>query len=155
MLFFKKKLNESTASDILASFATWMHEELRNYNGSPDTSMLKNISTTHPSVFNDLTIGKNTVEHYFIMSNTSDQRVATRLAIFVSKLNLIFGSDMINQFKERCIESMLVDYHIDKNNLESYLKLSDLFWTYPVLLMMGTLELREIVVQKSPDTVSD
>lgn len=145
MFSFRPKLTDNIATSILTAFANWMHTEYTVYKGDNDTCMIRNIATTHPSVFNDLSIGTKMVERYFIMSNSSDQRVATRLAIFISKLNVIFGSDIIDQFKARCIESMLKDLLIDKSHLESYLKLSALFWTYPILVMIGTLELEELV----------
>lgn len=145
MLWFKPKLDATTSADIIVEFAKWMHDEFAMYEGNSDGCMLKNIATTHPSVFNEINIGNTLVERYFVMSNTADQRVATRLCIFVSKLNIIFGKDIIDQFKERCITSMIEDLHINVDNLTAYFKLSNLFWTYPILIMMGTLDMKELI----------
>lgn len=151
MFLFKNKLDDNTSAHILAAFAKWMQDEYLLYKGDDERCLLRNIATTHPSVFNDEKLGKGYIDRYFVMSNTADQRTVTRLAIFVSKLNLIFGDDIVSQFKSRCITSMIQDLHINKDLLATYFNLADLFWVYPVLLIIGNLELREPMVEQNEE----
>lgn len=145
---FKKKetslLTSQVSASILAEFMHWYGKEIDMYEGAPDRCMLFNIATLHPHILKNPEIGLEHVKRYFVMSTEKDQRFTTRLQIFVTKMKLVFGAEVIHELEARCIRCLLEDYRFDQKVLDLYLRTAELFWTYPILLIQANLDLAEI-----------
>jgi len=141
---YHSKLSNDIVVGIIKTFMEWYHNEITLYEGKSEQCMVRNLATINPIMFFDQKTGDKYIDHYFIISNNTDQRVATRLQIFISKLNLIFGQDVIDEFKARCLTSLVNDYHFSLNLLNHYIRKSDLFWTYPLFLIEGNIDMCNI-----------
>lgn len=156
--WFKKKeevkpsvLNTQIVTSIMIEFMGWYHKEIELYTGDADKSMVFNIATMNPNIFLNKELGMELVNRYFVVSGNKDQKITTRMKIFVSKITLLFGIDVVTELKERSITSLIVDFNIPEDLVEAYVRVSDLFWLYPLLLIQGNLEFLGVAPGSMPE----
>lgn len=137
-MFSKKQQRLSISPEITESifndFLRWYNNENRTFLKNPDNSIKEstcvNIALLEPSGFID-DKGKARIEYLF-GGKSPVQGTARRMKSLYSLMIVKYGQDVIQEFKTRCLESLITAYQLDSDLISNYDKTYNTFWMFPM-----------------------